>query len=153
MTEIDIAIETSETVDIEVEDVIQTGGSGTNNYNHLSNKPSINGVVLTGNKTLEELGVTEDVYKFIEAHKEELKGKDGNDGFSPSATVQQMVGGAVITISDKNGTTSAVVSNGVDGKDGEDGQNGKDYVITPNDYDNIADVVLGKLTVAESVNV
>ena len=29
-----------------------SGGSGTNNYNALLNKPSINGITLTGNKTL-----------------------------------------------------------------------------------------------------
>ena len=32
-----------------------SGGSGTNNYNALLNKPSINGVTLTGNKTLVDL--------------------------------------------------------------------------------------------------
>ena len=32
-----------------------TGGSGTTNYNALLNKPSINGVTLTGNKTLVDL--------------------------------------------------------------------------------------------------
>ena len=31
--------------------------TGTNNYNNLSNKPSINGVVLEGNKTSEDLGI------------------------------------------------------------------------------------------------
>ena len=34
-----------------------SGGSGTTNYNALLNKPSINGVVLTGNKTLKQLGL------------------------------------------------------------------------------------------------
>lgn len=33
------------------------GGGGTSNYNQLSNKPSINGVALTGNKTSEELNI------------------------------------------------------------------------------------------------
>ena len=33
------------------------GGSGTNNYNELENKPSINGFVLVGNKTGAELGL------------------------------------------------------------------------------------------------
>lgn len=33
------------------------GGGGTNNYNDLLDKPSINDVTLEGNKTLEELGV------------------------------------------------------------------------------------------------
>ena len=32
-----------------------SGGSGTNNYNALLNKPSINGITLTGNKTLVDL--------------------------------------------------------------------------------------------------
>ena len=32
-----------------------SGGSGTNNYNALLNKPSINGVTLTSNKTLADL--------------------------------------------------------------------------------------------------
>lgn len=38
------------------------GSSGTDNYNLLKNKPSINGVTLEGNRTLEQLGIepTED---------------------------------------------------------------------------------------------
>lgn len=34
------------------------GGGGTTNYAALSNKPSINGITLTGNKTSEDLGIT-----------------------------------------------------------------------------------------------
>ena len=33
------------------------GSGGTTNYNALLNKPSINGVTLTGNKTLKQLGL------------------------------------------------------------------------------------------------
>lgn len=33
------------------------GGGGTSNYDELSNKPSINGVTLSGNKTSEELNI------------------------------------------------------------------------------------------------
>lgn len=33
------------------------GGGGTSNYNDLSNKPSINGVELTGNKTSDQLNI------------------------------------------------------------------------------------------------
>ena len=33
------------------------GGEGTTNYNQLSNKPSINNVILSGNKTLDALGI------------------------------------------------------------------------------------------------
>ena len=36
----------------------KSGGSGTTNYNDLLNKPSINGVELSGNKTLNDLGIT-----------------------------------------------------------------------------------------------
>lgn len=48
---------------------------------------------------------------------------------SPTASVTQTETGAVVTITDKFGTTSAVLLNGQDGKDGKDGadgQNGKD---------------------------
>ena len=34
-----------------------SGSGGTTNYNVLTNKPSINGVTLTGNKTLKQLGL------------------------------------------------------------------------------------------------
>ena len=42
------------------------------------------------------------------------------DGVSPIATVSQTGTGAVISITDKNGTTTATVTNGKDGKDGAD---------------------------------
>jgi hypothetical protein len=35
-----------------------SGGGGTSNYNDLTNKPSINGVTLSGNKTTSDLGIT-----------------------------------------------------------------------------------------------
>lgn len=37
-----------------------SGGTGTNNYSDLENKPKINGVILSGNKTSNELGLTGD---------------------------------------------------------------------------------------------
>lgn len=37
------------------------GGSGTSNYNDLSNKPSINNVTLTGNKTASALGLQPEI--------------------------------------------------------------------------------------------
>ena len=48
--------------DRDLEWVDQTGGGGgTSNYNELTNKPSIGGVTLSGNKTLHDLGAaTED---------------------------------------------------------------------------------------------
>lgn len=63
---------------------------------------------------------------------DELKGepgKNGADGYSPTASVEQSTDGAKITITDKSGTTEAVVKNGKDGangRDGADGQPGRD---------------------------
>lgn len=37
------------------------GGGGTDNYNDLTNRPKINGVTLTGNKTTSALGIVENV--------------------------------------------------------------------------------------------
>ena len=51
-------------------------------------------------------------------------GKDGEDGFSPIATVTKTDGGATISITDTNGTTTVTVSDGVNGEDGKDGTNG-----------------------------
>ena len=58
-------------------------------------------------------------------------GENGTDGYSPTANVMQNDNGATITITDKNGTTTATVKNGKDGADGipgKDGQPGKDGV-------------------------
>lgn len=63
---------------------------------------------------------------------DELKGEPGQngaDGYSPTASVEQSADGAKITITDKSGTTEAVVKNGKDGangRDGADGQPGRD---------------------------
>ena len=51
-------------------------------------------------------------------------GEPGADGFSPVAQVQQTSDGAVITVTDKYGTTTATVKNGKDGKDGAAGATG-----------------------------
>lgn len=48
-------------------------------------------------------------------------GTDGADGFSPSATVVKSGSVAIISITDKEGTTTAEVSDGEDGADGADG--------------------------------
>lgn len=52
----------------------------------------------------------------------------GQDGFSPIANVTETDDGAIISITDKNGTTSATVKNGKDGLDGKNGTDGKDGV-------------------------
>jgi hypothetical protein len=75
-----------------------------------------------------------------------IGGGTGADGFSPIAKVTQTAEGATIEITDKNGTTTATVTNGkdgVDGKDGQDGVDGKDYVLTEADKEEIAGMVPG----------
>ena len=49
---------------------------------------------------------------------------DGADGLSPTATVTQTVDGALITITDKNGTTTANVAKGAKGDKGDTGEIG-----------------------------
>lgn len=50
----------------------------------------------------------------------------GDGGVSPTARVTETSDGARITISDKNGTTTATIKNGIDGRNGADGKNGSD---------------------------
>lgn len=52
---------TKDEVDAAIEEAIEHGGGGTTDYTELTNKPSINGVVLTGNKTTSDLGIEENV--------------------------------------------------------------------------------------------
>jgi hypothetical protein len=64
-------------------------------------------------------------------------GGTGSDGFSPIAKVTQTAEGAIIEITDKDGTTTATVTNG------KDGAPGKDYVLTEADKEEIAGMVPG----------
>ena len=63
----------------------------------------------------------------------------GADGFSPVATVTQTASGATVSITDKNGTTTANISNG------------DDYVLTPQDKSDIAAIVLSELPTTQGV--
>lgn len=51
-------------------------------------------------------------------------GKDGKDGFSPIAKVTKTGEITTVSITDKNGTTTAKIYDGANGKDGVDGSNG-----------------------------
>ena len=68
-------------------------------------------------------------------------GPQGQDGYSPSASVAQTDTGATITITDKSGTTEVEVKNGKDGGKGDTGAQGPagdDYVLTDADKQEIA---------------
>ena len=58
------------------------------------------------------------------AARGDYDGADGADGYSPTATITQTAEGATITITDKNGTTTANVSKGVKGDKGDTGDIG-----------------------------
>ena len=60
----------------------------------------------------------EEIKERIE-HLESIGG-GGEDGFSPIVTVTQTDTGATISIQDKDGTKTAAITNGKDGKDGSD---------------------------------
>ena len=58
------------------------------------------------------------------AARGDYDGADGADGYSPTATVTTTEGGCTITITDKNGTTTADVAKGVKGDKGDTGETG-----------------------------
>lgn len=70
-------------------------------------------------------------------------GAPGADGFSPVATVSKSGSTTTITITDKDGTTSATVN---DGAEGPQGPQGDSYVLTQTDRGDIADIVETDLT-------
>lgn len=91
-----------------------------------------------------------------------IKGTDGNpgsngdpgvDGFSPIAKVETITNGATITITDKNGTTTATILNGAKGDPGTNGTTpvkGVDYY-TDADKQEMVQLVLAAIPSAEGV--
>ena len=82
------------------------------------------------------------------------QGKPGVDGFSPIAKVETITNGATITITDKNGTTTATILNGANGDPGTNGTTpvkGVDYY-TEADKQEMVQLVLAAIPSAEEVN-
>lgn len=65
-------------------------------------------------------------------------GANGEDGFSPSASVSKVGDTATITITDKTGTTTATVKDGAKGNKGDKGDDGAE-IISTNSFDNSVD--------------
>ena len=69
----------------------------SNNYNHLSNKPSINGVILVGNKTGTELGIVNDKsFVYVQATSSDIWEITHNLNKYPAVTVVDSGGSVVI---------------------------------------------------------
>lgn len=79
------------------------------------------------------------------------KGDPGVDGFSPIAKVETIPNGATITITDKNGTTTATILNGAKGDPGTTPVKGVDYY-TDADKQEMVQLVLAAIPSAEEVN-
>ena len=75
-------------------------------------------------------------------------GAAGADGYSPSASVSKTGDTATVTITDKNGTTTASVSDGADGADGQDGQDGHTPVITASKVGKVTTVYADGVAIA-----
>ena len=73
------------------------GGSGTSNYNDLENKPKINGVTLSGNKTSSELGLTGDKhFIFTKSTPDSVWDITHNLDKYPSVTIVDSAGSVII---------------------------------------------------------
>ena len=73
------------------------GGSGTSNYNDLENKPKINGVILEGNKTSSELGLTGDKnFIYTKGTPDAIWDITHNLGKCPSVTIVDSAGSVVV---------------------------------------------------------
>ena len=69
----------------------------SNNYNDLSNKPSINGVILVGNKTGAELGIVNDKnFVYVQAISSDIWEITHNLNKYPAVTVVDSGGSVVI---------------------------------------------------------
>ena len=58
MTEVEESRGEYESLDARLDEISGGGGGGTSNYSDLTNKPQINSVTLSGNKSLSDLGIT-----------------------------------------------------------------------------------------------
>lgn len=95
---------------------VEGGGGGTNDYQGLKNKPSIAGVTLSGNKSLEELG--------IQPKGNYLTPDDASPGGYYTPIVEDGILSWGKSQEDMPDVAPANIK-GSDGKDGNDGNDGK----------------------------
>lgn len=124
----------------EVDELVEGGVSPTANVEQLSDGARITITDKSGTTTARVYNGTDGV--------DGADGKDGEDGYSPYARVDQGVGSAIITVRDKNGTTTATV---YDGAQGPQGPQGDDYILTSQDKQDIATIVVQMIGSADTM--
>lgn len=89
-------------------------------------QPGQQGETGNGIETIRQTGTSglEDTYTIYYTNGDTqdytvTNGEKGDDGFSPLATITSTATGATITITDAEGTTTADITNGIDGQDGD----------------------------------
>ena len=121
----------------------------------------VEGTTTDGDPSTEHTpGVWEQMSAKIEELKEAVEngggstggGGTGEDGFSPIATVKETTSGAVIKITDANGTTTATVKHGKDGADGKTPVKGVDYFTEADKNEMAASAVGGTISVLDLSN-
>lgn len=94
-------------------------------------------------KTLDNEEVEKIIADYVAANPP-VNGEDGEDGISPTITVEEIENGHRITFIDINGNTSIDVMNGIIGKDGYTPVKGIDY-FNEEDKEEVSESVLAKL--------
>lgn len=91
------------------------GSGGTTNYNDLKNKPKINGVELSGNKTSDDLGIsgmTEEQEEQLNQNTQDIQGKvDKNQGESNAGKVLGIGSDGMVIPVDPQGNLERTIEN------------------------------------------
>ena len=91
------------------------GGGGTSDYNDLTNKPQINGVILEGNKTAEDIGIsgmTEEQEEQLNQNTQDIQGKvDKNQGKSNAGKVLGIGSDGMVIPVDPQGNLERMIEN------------------------------------------
>lgn len=119
------------------------GTDGTDGYS-----PTVSTLAITGGTAVTITDVngshTFDVMDGANG-RDGTNGTNGSDGVSPVVSISAITGGNAVTITDAthpSGQTFNVMN-------GQDGQDGSDYVLTAQDKDDIAQLVVGLIPEAE----
>ena len=91
------------------------GGGGTSDYNALTNKPQINGVELSGNKTSDDLGIsgmTEEQEEQLNQNTQDIQGKVSKDqGTLNAGKVLGIGADGMVTPMDPQGNIEQMIEN------------------------------------------